>query len=257
MVHHMVRCKIKGTGKKRCLEDDDDQDFNFDHGSGTRNKNSSGEEFNRKTGGRTKKRVSLPVGAFESPSADSKDTLSDLEDGDLLFFDGIPFHFLSPKLDVASLNDTSGPAPDTDIEALPLLLPPTFPLLESDVDLQPIGDMSEPDISSYGIAIPRRYPRSIILDETYNSFRNSSESIQNSYSNVGIDRPQPNDSTILGVFDHHFYDIHAPGTMSMCRYNNNSYQMGKHHTVSVSNPSVALMDSWANFRHKEAHVTAK
>jgi hypothetical protein len=251
-LHHMVRCKIKGTGKKRGLDDDDDQDYNGNIIRGDHYKNASGiknEECNIKS------QVPMPAGKIDRPAMDSKDTLSDLEDGDLLFFDGIPFHFLSPQLDVASLKDTTGQVPDSDIDPLPLMLPPPmFPPLESDLDLLQVEDVLESNSSSSYCADPRRHPRSIILDDNYDRYCNSSELLQNSSLNIANDRPQPNDSTVLGVFDHHFYDIHSPGTTSMHRYCD---LQTKTPTALTSNRNPTLMDSWTYFRHQKTHVPAK
>lgn len=260
-LHQMVRCKIKGNGKKRCPDDNDDHPYNSDYvGCGsTFHKNSGAsynEEFNVKQPVPKKNQIPMSFSEFNSPSMESKDALSDLEDGDLLFFDGIPFHFLSPELDVTSLRDTtSAPFSDSDIDLLPLmLLPPSVSSLDSGVDLLKTGDDVEANVKSTSHhAVSRHYPRSIVLDEKYETYRNSLEALHNSSSKAELDRPQSNDSTILGVFDHHFYDIHSPGTMSMSRYNDFTIKP----IVATSAPNVPLMDSWTYFRREKTNVTTK
>ena len=256
-LHHMIRCKIKGTGKKRCHDDNDDHEYNHDSSSVAQKKNSTPAAYedttdNVERGVYPRHKDAKSGAEIDSATLGSKDALSDLEDGDLLFFDGIPFHFLS-HLDVASLKDTSGQAPNLDIDSLPLTsLHPTFPPLESNVNSQQTEDVLETCLSAsqlHPTAVPRRFPRSIILDDKFESYRNALELQQNLSFNVGTDLPKPNDSEILGVFDHHFYDIHASGTTSRKR---------KKSTLTASNTNVKLMNLWSYSPHQQTtHVTAK
>jgi hypothetical protein len=259
-LHQMVRCKIKGTGKKRSHYDDDDDDHDSNHGSGNGAQNSRDiqyEEIHPKCRKQAKNPITTSSDEFDCPALDSDDAVSDHEDGDLLFFDGIPFHFLSPQLDVASLKDTSGPVPDIDIDPLPLMLlpPPVFPTLGSDVEMLPSEDVFETGISSHHMSAPQQYPRSVILEENHESYCSSSELGQSMSTNVGNDRPKSSDAAILGVFDHHFYDIHPPGTKA--RYRNTDRQTNKKAAVSLYNPNVTLMDSWTYYHQRKPHVTAK
>lgn len=257
----MVRCKIKGTGNKRwCTSDDDDKNDDYASGSGDYcNKNSMEslcKDIQANRGDKARNCVIMPevwVDDLDSPGVDSKDAPSELRDGDLLFFDGIPFHFLNVKQDDATQNDLSVPD-SADVDPLPFMLPPTYPALKSDVDLIQMEDAVKLNHTTcYGVAAPQ-YSTSIILDKKYDSYRNVSVSQENSMSNVEVVRPQLCNSTILGVFDHHFYDIHSPGTPAVPRYKD--CQPSKNPTVVSPNPTIMTLNTWSNFRHPKTHATA-
>lgn len=189
------------------------------------------------------------VDDFDNPAIDSKNAPLELRDGDLLFFDGIPFHFLNTKLDDAIQNDLS--VQDSDVDSLSFMLPLTFPVLQSDVDLVQVEDeLKRNHAISYGV-VPQD-SRSIILDEKFSSYRNVSVSRENSISAVEIVCPQQSDATILGVFDHHFYDIHSPGTPAVPRHKN--CEPSKHRSPNPAD--MPLLNTWSKFHHPKAHMTA-
>ena len=243
-IQNMVRCKIKGTGKKRWRADDDDQNCSYDFGCGHHCDNG---EVTAKG-----KAPQVWVDDSESPELHGKETPSDLQDGDLLFFDGIPFHFLNTKLDVAVLNDSS--VPDSDIDPLPFMLPPTFPALGSGRDLFHMEEVDEIYRTSSDHAAPRQCSRSIILDDRYNSYLNISESPDIPISDVGIERSQQSELSILGVFDHHFYDIHSPGTPAIHRYKD--HKSTKNFSVALPYSNVTPMETWSNSCFRKKHVSA-
>ena len=293
-VQYMVRCKVKGTGRKRWREHDEDDTY---HDNEDCHQNLIGgphplegyhhhqaRESVSTTTHRTFMSDAWVDDPDDSPSLDSSSVAPcELRDGDLLYFDGIPFHFLNPSLDVATLNDSSSsssvppPPPDTttstnDLEPLPLLsLPPTFPALESELDLlspPPYHAMEDTfsmtnhyhnnNVPSYRV-VPRRYSRSVILDETYDRYRGLSEYTEQSIA--PFDRPRHVDSSIMSLLDLPSYDTHSSSTMLM-RYGYNrdlsTTTARKHPTFlsTNSNPNETLLDSWSNSRYKNSRVTS-
>lgn len=169
-VRFMVRCKIKGTGKKRTNDEDHFNPTHHEFGivpttSGSDDEEDGGREidddntFDDTETYDTKQDVDC-AGAGDDllvkKTKNSMEPTTFIQDGELLYFEGSPFHFLNPRqatVDDMTLSREATVSPM-------LMLPPPFK-----VDLD--DDSTDNPTQSYGWKISPMQQRTALLDCEY------------------------------------------------------------------------------------------
>jgi hypothetical protein len=224
LVRYMVRCKVKGTGRKRhdsgdddhmdteqnhfdgnkiSSEDDDDDYFDDDDDDDEGAKHDTRDlrqhiddhddeelQFYDGSNDRHRKVLNSVI-----PDTEPNKDMMVLNDGDVAFFEGSPFRFLN-----SHHIEFDSSLPTSDIADVPLMMLPTTQTQLESGDIRENSDFMS--ISSNPMTrkvYPQTYQKTILLDNEYNQYRLVPDTASIS-----------KDPNIIGVFDQHFYDIDQP-----------------------------------------------